>query len=808
MAFDKAKTLRAAEKHLSKGNITAAVQEYRQIAEQDPGDFNALNTLGDLYARTDRKQEAEACFKRVGGHFREQGFIVKAIAIYKKVARITPGDIDVAGALAALYEQQGLLVEARAQHLIIAEAHTRAGRTREMFEALQRIADLDPNNTEIRLRLADGLTREGMHDLAAAAFTEAGAHLLARGNHPSAIEVFNKVLAVRPASHPALHGIVTAHAALGTAGEAAKVIKQAVIDQPQDLELRAMLSRAYVEAGDAASAERATDELVSQDSSNYALFFDVARLYIRLGEVDGAVRILGRVIEPALAGREEGEMQELLQQALAHDTQHLAALRLLARLYAWQRRDDELRPTLERIAESARSSGQIDEERNALAQLVRLAPAEARFADRLNELGGTSENGGAAASDYEVAPQATSEVPTFESFMVDDDAYALTPNAAAPVADDAGAKIEWNTVDASPAATADADASFSFADLNDFSNAVPGHNPAATAGTTSDAVSGDFQEIDFGAPASGSTAPAEGDEHQAAMLKQELESIDFYITQGYHDIARDTLDVLERQYGTHPDIDARRRQLPDGGEGASATDSIFAAPVSAEAVVSTEAVEGGTEFGDFGDFADYGAAAEADAIDAGTSDEVDGAFDGLMIDAPLSPPPPSVAAVSQASLDLGLAAIFDEFRSAVEEEEEPKDTEDFETHYNLGLAYKDMDLLDKAIEEFQAAAGLTAPSDGTPRYLQCCNMLGHCFMQKGMGPLAAMWLKKGISAPGHTEDEYQALRYELGIAYEQMGDLTRALETFTEVYGTDVSYRGVADKLRELQAQKTIAGER
>ncbi|MDQ3254922.1 MAG: hypothetical protein M3R15_13615, partial [Acidobacteriota bacterium] len=211
MAFDKAKTLRAAEKHLSTGNIVAAVQEYRHIAEQDPGDFNALNTLGDLYARTDRKQEAEACFKRVGGHFREQGFTVKAIAIYKKVARITPGDIDVAGALAALYEQQGLLVEARAQHLVIAEAHTRAGRTREMFEALQRIANLDPTNTDIRLRLADGLMREGMQDQAADAYTEAGAHFLARGNHPSAIEVFNKVLAVRPASHPALHGIVTAH---------------------------------------------------------------------------------------------------------------------------------------------------------------------------------------------------------------------------------------------------------------------------------------------------------------------------------------------------------------------------------------------------------------------------------------------------------------------------------------------------------------------------------------------------------------------------------------------------------------------
>jgi len=113
-----------------------------------------------------------------------------------------------------------------------------------------------------------------------------------------------------------------------------------------------------------------------------------------------------------------------------------------------------------------------------------------------------------------------------------------------------------------------------------------------------------------------------------------------------------------------------------------------------------------------------------------------------------------------------------------------------------------MGMLDQAVEELQAAIALAAPHDGTPRYLQCCNLLGHCFMQKNMPRPAAMWFKKGLDTPGHTEDEYQALRYELGTAYEQMGDLERAIEIFSEVYGTDVNYRGVAAKLRDLQAIK------
>jgi Flp pilus assembly protein TadD len=59
-----------------------------------------------------------------------------------------------------------------------------------------------------------------------------------------------------------------------------------------------------------------------------------------------------------------------------------------------------------------------------------------------------------------------------------------------------------------------------------------------------------------------------------------------------------------------------------------------------------------------------------------------------------------------------------------------------------------------------------------------------------------------LQAPGHTEDEYQALRYELGAAYEQLGDLKQAREFYTEVYGVDVSYREVAEKLSQLRQKQ------
>jgi tetratricopeptide (TPR) repeat protein len=260
------------------------------------------------------------------------------------------------------------------------------------------------------------------------------------------------------------------------------------------------------------------------------------------------------------------------------------------------------------------------------------------------------------------------------------------------------------------------------------------------------------------------------------LMRQELESVDFYISQGYSDIASDTLEMLERQFGSHPEIVSRREKLQAalGAVGAPADTFEFG---GAEELLAAKEEESVT----------------LDAEMAFASLAGDGS------DATLGGADSSVAPTA-AGLETGLAELFEEFRMAEEEETDSK--EDYETHYNMGTAYKEMDLLDEAIQEFQTAAGLVKPKDGTSRFLQCCNMLGHCFMQKAMPRAAVIWFQKGLDAPGHNEDEYQALRYELGSAYEQLGEVDKALRLYTEVYGADVSYREVGSKLRKLEQKK------
>jgi len=146
-----------------------------------------------------------------------------------------------------------------------------------------------------------------------------------------------------------------------------------------------------------------------------------------------------------------------------------------------------------------------------------------------------------------------------------------------------------------------------------------------------------------------------------------------------------------------------------------------------------------------------------------------------------------------------MAEVFEEYR--VSAEAESNGNGDYETHYNLGLAYQEMDLFEEALEEFQIAIGLVSPEDGTTRYLQCCNLLGHCFMKKGVPQLAVKWFNKGLSAPNASEDERQALRFDLAAAFEQAGDLAQAKNLFTEIYGMNVSYRGVNERLKQLESR-------
>ncbi len=127
--------------------------------------------------------------------------------------------------------------------------------------------------------------------------------------------------------------------------------------------------------------------------------------------------------------------------------------------------------------------------------------------------------------------------------------------------------------------------------------------------------------------------------------------------------------------------------------------------------------------------------------------------------------------------------LFNAFREGVEQQVKG---DDYDTHYNLGIAYKEMLLLEPAIEEFKKA--MRDPE----RTLECCSMLAICELAQNDADAAAAWLRQGIDAPGFPPEDALGLHYDLGVLLLEKGRKDEALEEFRIVAGLDPDYRDVA----------------
>jgi tetratricopeptide (TPR) repeat protein len=178
-----------------------------------------------------------------------------------------------------------------------------------------------------------------------------------------------------------------------------------------------------------------------------------------------------------------------------------------------------------------------------------------------------------------------------------------------------------------------------------------------------------------------------------------------------------------------------------------------------------------------------------------------------MVNTPAQPVPVAAAAVPPAASEPipeataeslnELAEVFQEFRNELGEMEDEE--EDLETHYNLGIAYREMGLLDEAIGEFQKVA--KAVQKGKPfRYsMNCATLLALSFMDKGEPKIASLWYQRALDVPGLDQEAVLALRYDMGMALDMAGEANAALDSFRQVYAMNIDYRDVADRIATLQ---------
>ncbi len=118
---------------------------------------------------------------------------------------------------------------------------------------------------------------------------------------------------------------------------------------------------------------------------------------------------------------------------------------------------------------------------------------------------------------------------------------------------------------------------------------------------------------------------------------------------------------------------------------------------------------------------------------------------------------------------------------------------DSEMHYHLGIAYKEMELFDYAISEFELASSNSAMT------FDCYIMIGTCYMERGDYNKSIEYFKMTSDLQGLSNEKLVRLHFNLGLAYEASGMLSEAIDTFNLVLKLDRSYTEAEEKIKKLQ---------
>ncbi|HVR26951.1 MAG TPA: tetratricopeptide repeat protein, partial [Candidatus Polarisedimenticolia bacterium] len=323
--FNKQKVLSAAEKYVQQGKMQNAIAEYEKVTKADPKDLTVTNTVGDLYSRLGDADKATECFKTVGDAYATQGFTVKAIAMYKKISKLKPS-LESVLKLAELYTQQGLFNDARAQYLQVAEEFLKSGELENAVRIFQKILEMDPENTNMRVRLAEVYVRLGKKNEAWQIFSAAAETLRAKGSLSGAEEVLRRMLTLDPGNGYAL---LMQGRNLLEAGDAEAAIES--LRKVPDLDsnpdgLRDLL-RAYLKSGRLSDAGTLASKLltVHNDLTAISTFADAL---MQAGQYENALQVYDQHADRLLA-EDSDKVLKNLHSIIGHVRDNPASLEKL-----------------------------------------------------------------------------------------------------------------------------------------------------------------------------------------------------------------------------------------------------------------------------------------------------------------------------------------------------------------------------------------------------------------------------------------------------------------------------------------------
>jgi tetratricopeptide (TPR) repeat protein len=388
--FNKQKVLANAEKYVQQGKLQNAISEYEKVLKNDPKDLTVNNTIGDLYSRIGESDRATDCFKTVGDAYASQGFTVKAIAMYKKISKLKPS-LESLLKLAELYTQQGLFNDARAQYLQVAEEFLKSGELENAVRIFQKILEMDPENSNMRVRLAEVYIRLGKKTEAWQIFSAAAETMRSKGALADAEEVLQRMLQLDPGNNYAL---LMQGKNLLESGDAAAAVTtlQKIPDIDSNPEGLRDLLKAYLQTGQLSDAGAIASKLltVHNDLTAISSFADAL---MQAGQYENALQVYDQHAERLLAENSDKMLQHL-HTIIGHVRDNPDSLQKLLELFQKAGETTHIGEVTELLAHASVQSGDLSRARDLYQKLATMEPQNPlhmqNYQQVVGQLGGTS----------------------------------------------------------------------------------------------------------------------------------------------------------------------------------------------------------------------------------------------------------------------------------------------------------------------------------------------------------------------------------------------------------------------------------
>jgi len=309
LSSKKDKLLDSAQKFLVKGQLERALREYEQAVSLDPRDVRVRQKYAELLVRANRKDDALREFEVIGKYYSDNGFYLKAIAVYKQIQKISPSNLEISLTLGSLNEKQGLIGNALAEYKLVFDYYERSNRLMDAVAVLEKMLAADRENINIRLKLAETRHRAGLTDDAYRDYTELAQELRAKGDDAAYGRLCERIGSLFPDRKEFLLCLAENQIRDGKAASAIPLLKQIVGDDRWNPKALYLLADAARATGAPVMAKGAYGQIIKRFPGEIPAIRGFLFSLKAEGNVDEAVRVL-RHVEPELLKAEPETLEQ------------------------------------------------------------------------------------------------------------------------------------------------------------------------------------------------------------------------------------------------------------------------------------------------------------------------------------------------------------------------------------------------------------------------------------------------------------------------------------------------------------------